>query len=48
VQTILSGGVLQAFSLSELVEVGTGLTLVVFALLGMGHDWTGDEEEQER
>jgi multicomponent Na+:H+ antiporter subunit B len=50
VQTILAGGVLQAFSLSELVEVGTGLTLVIFALLGMGHDWAGggDEEEQQR
>jgi multicomponent Na+:H+ antiporter subunit B len=47
-QTILSGGVLQAFSVSELVEVGTGLTLVVFALLGMGHDWNDDEKGQER
>jgi multicomponent Na+:H+ antiporter subunit B len=46
--TILSGGVLQAFSGSELVEVSTGLTLVVFALLAMRHDWTPDEgDEQE-
>jgi multicomponent Na+:H+ antiporter subunit B len=45
VQTILSGGVLQAFSLSELVEVGTGLTLVVFGLLGMGHEWSDDEDD---
>ena len=48
-QTIRSGGVLQAFSFSELVEVGTGLTLVVFGLLGMGHDWNeADEEEAEQ
>jgi multicomponent Na+:H+ antiporter subunit B len=46
-QTIRSGGVLQAFSFSELVEVGTGLSLVVFGLLGMGHDWN-DEEESGR
>jgi len=45
VQTIRSGGLLQAFSVSELVEVGTGLTLVVFGLLGMGHDWSGDEDD---
>jgi len=46
-QTIRSGGVLQAFSVSELVEVGTGLTLVVFGLLGMGHDWNEQDEEDE-
>jgi multicomponent Na+:H+ antiporter subunit B len=38
-QTILSGGILQAFSFGELLEVATGLTLAVFALLTMGHDW---------
>ncbi|MGI5240857.1 MnhB domain-containing protein [Dactylosporangium sp. CA-139066] len=38
-QTILSGGILQAFSFGELLEVGTGLILAVFALLTMGHDW---------
>jgi len=42
-QTILSGGVVQLFSASELVEVGTGLTIAVFALLAMGHDWAPDE-----
>jgi multicomponent Na+:H+ antiporter subunit B len=47
-QTLQSGGVLQAFSGSELVEVGTGLVLAVFGLLGMGHDWTqGEDEESE-
>jgi multicomponent Na+:H+ antiporter subunit B len=42
--TITSGGVLQAFSGSELIEVSTGLTLAVFALLAMRHDWTPDED----
>jgi multicomponent Na+:H+ antiporter subunit B len=42
IETPLSGGVLQAFSWSELVEVATGLTLVVFGLLGMEHDWSPD------
>ncbi|HEV7536612.1 MAG TPA: MnhB domain-containing protein, partial [Acidimicrobiia bacterium] len=46
-QTIRSGGLLQAFSVSELVEVATGLVLVVFGLLGMGHDWSDDDEESE-
>ncbi|MDP9075591.1 MAG: sodium:proton antiporter [Actinomycetota bacterium] len=42
VGTIRSGGILQAFSGSELIEVSTGLTLAVFGLLGMGHDWGDD------
>jgi multicomponent Na+:H+ antiporter subunit B len=42
-QTILSGGIAQLFSGSELIEVGTGLAIVIFALIGMGHDWTPDE-----
>ncbi len=41
--TIRSGGVAQLFSAGELVEVGTGLTIAVFALLAMGHDWSPDE-----
>jgi multicomponent Na+:H+ antiporter subunit B len=41
--TILSGGIAQLFSGSELIEVGTGLAIVTFALIGMGHDWTPDE-----
>jgi multicomponent Na+:H+ antiporter subunit B len=44
-QTIPSGGILQAFSGSELIEVATGLTLAVFGLLGMGRDWTPDDDE---
>jgi multicomponent Na+:H+ antiporter subunit B len=41
-QTIRSGGVLQLFSGAELVEVATGLTIAIFALLGMEHEWTPD------
>lgn len=44
VQTIPSGGILQLFSASELVEVATGLTLAVFGLLGMAHDWSLDDD----
>lgn len=42
-QTILSGGIAQLFSASELIEVGTGLGIAVFALIGMQHDWAPDE-----
>jgi multicomponent Na+:H+ antiporter subunit B len=48
VQTIRAGGVLQAFSASELIEVGTGLVLAVFGLLGMGHDWEPGESGERR
>jgi multicomponent Na+:H+ antiporter subunit B len=44
-QTIRAGGTQQLYSGSELVEVATGLTIAIFALLGMGHDWTPDEDE---
>jgi multicomponent Na+:H+ antiporter subunit B len=44
-QTIRAGGTLQLFSAAELIEVATGITIVIFALLGMGHDWTPDEAE---
>jgi multicomponent Na+:H+ antiporter subunit B len=47
-QTIRSGGVLQVFSASELIEVGTGLVLAVFGLLGMGHDWEPGDSGQRR
>ena len=43
-QTIASGGIAQLFSASELIEVGTGLTIAVFTLLAMGHDWAQDEQ----
>jgi multicomponent Na+:H+ antiporter subunit B len=45
VATIRSGGILQAFSGAELIEVGTGLTIVIFSLLAMNHDWTPDEDD---
>ena len=46
--TIRSGGILQPFSGAELIEVGTGLTIAIFSLLGMRHDWTPDEDEDDR
>jgi multicomponent Na+:H+ antiporter subunit B len=50
--TIRSGGIVQVFSASELVEVATGLTLAIFGLLGMTRDWTQDnggrDDEGER
>lgn len=46
-QTIRAGGTLQAFSVAEMVEVGTGLTIAVFALLGMRHEWSPDPDAGE-
>jgi multicomponent Na+:H+ antiporter subunit B len=45
-ETILSGGIAQAFSAAELIEVATGLIIVIFAVLGMSHDWTPDVPER--
>jgi multicomponent Na+:H+ antiporter subunit B len=45
--TIFAGGNQQVFSGIELVEVAVSLTIAVFALLGMGHDWAPDEDEQD-
>ena len=42
-ETIRSGGLLQAFSACELIEVGSGLTLAMFSLLGMAHDWAEED-----
>jgi multicomponent Na+:H+ antiporter subunit B len=42
--TIISGGITQIFSASELIEVGTGLAIAIFALIGMSHDWAPDTE----
>lgn len=44
-ETILAGGTTQAFSVTELVEVATGLTIAIFALLGVEHDWAPDQDE---
>jgi multicomponent Na+:H+ antiporter subunit B len=41
-ETIRSGGIAQAFSVAELAEVALGLSLAVFSLLGMRHDWAPD------
>jgi multicomponent Na+:H+ antiporter subunit B len=46
--TILSGGIAQLFSASELIEVGTGLAITIFALIGMSHDWTPDERDRDQ
>lgn len=46
-QTIRSGGVVQVFSGGELIEVGTGLCLVIFALLAARHDWAPDLDESD-
>jgi multicomponent Na+:H+ antiporter subunit B len=46
--TILSGGIAQLFSGSELIEVGTGLAITIFALIGMEHDWTPDDRDGSR
>ena len=45
--TIRSGGVLQAFSVSELVEVSSGLVIAIIGLLQMKHDWSPDEDPGE-
>lgn len=46
-QTIRAGGTTQMFSGAELVEVATGLSIAVFSLLGMQHDWSPDEDDDE-
>jgi multicomponent Na+:H+ antiporter subunit B len=47
VETLRSGGMMQVFSLSEFIEVATGLTITVFALMGMRHDWAPDTQGAE-
>jgi multicomponent Na+:H+ antiporter subunit B len=42
--TIRSGGVVQLFSVGEFIEVGTGLAIAVFALLGVRHDWAPSDQ----
>jgi multicomponent Na+:H+ antiporter subunit B len=43
--TIFGGGLLQAFSISELVEVSTGLAIVIFSILAMENEWAGQDDE---
>lgn len=47
IETIRAGGSTQLFSGAELVEVATGLTIAIFALLGMKHDWAPDASEDD-
>ncbi|HZY75889.1 MAG TPA: MnhB domain-containing protein [Jatrophihabitantaceae bacterium] len=42
--TIRAGGTNQLYSGSEFIEVATGLTIAIFSLLGMKHDWAPDED----
>ena len=44
-KTVHAGGILQVFSASELVEVGSGLLIVIFSLLAMEREWTKEDEE---
>ncbi|MBR7828005.1 sodium:proton antiporter [Actinospica sp. MGRD01-02] len=45
--TIRSGGIVQLFSVGELIEVGTGLSIAVLGVLSISRDWAPDEEGQE-
>ncbi|MGH8961698.1 MAG: MnhB domain-containing protein [Jatrophihabitantaceae bacterium] len=45
--TIRAGGTNQLYSGAELIEVATGLTIAIFSLLGMRHDWASDEQDDE-
>lgn len=45
VGTIRAGGTNQLYSLAELIEVATGLTIAIFSLLGMQHDWARDDDD---
>jgi multicomponent Na+:H+ antiporter subunit B len=45
--TIRAGGSEQLYSGAELIEVATGLTIAIFSLLGIEHDWAPDEDENE-
>lgn len=45
--TIRSGGVMQLFSAGELIEVATGLSIAVFALLGMRRGWAREDGDHD-
>ncbi len=46
-QTIRAGGIEQLYSGAELVEVATGLTIAIFSLLGMRHEWVAGDRDDE-
>jgi multicomponent Na+:H+ antiporter subunit B len=43
--TVHAGGILQVFSASEVLEVCTGLLIVVFSVLAMEREWTEEDDE---
>jgi multicomponent Na+:H+ antiporter subunit B len=45
--TIRAGGSEQLYSAAELIEVATGLTIAIFSLLGVEHDWAPDEQTDD-
>jgi multicomponent Na+:H+ antiporter subunit B len=45
--TIRAGGSEQLYSGAELIEVATGLSIAIFSLLGVGHDWARDDEQTD-
>jgi multicomponent Na+:H+ antiporter subunit B len=46
--TIRAGGTNQLYSGAELIEVATGLTIAIFSLLGMRHDWAPDTDGDDQ
>jgi multicomponent Na+:H+ antiporter subunit B len=46
-KTVHAGGILQVFSMSELLEVGAGLLIVVFSLVAMEREWTEDDAGED-
>ncbi|HKC29254.1 MAG TPA: MnhB domain-containing protein [Jatrophihabitans sp.] len=46
-QTIRSGGTLQLNSLAELIEVATGITVAIFAMLSIKHEWAPDSDDND-
>lgn len=43
-QTLRSGGLMQAFSVSEFFEVAAGLAIAIFGIMTMQHDWTPERD----
>jgi multicomponent Na+:H+ antiporter subunit B len=43
-ETLRSGGIMQAFSVSEFFEVAAGLAIAIFGLMTVLHDWTPERD----
>jgi multicomponent Na+:H+ antiporter subunit B len=43
-ETLRSGGIMQAFSVTEFFEVAAGLAIAIFGLMRMQHDWTAERD----